>query len=389
MRTSSIIAIGIACAAGVFAALQADRWISHRESAPIYVLGAPPTADSASYETGGGGPVDFRASAKKVLPSVVSVDRFDRINDFFSDENNTVQETGQGSGVILSSDGLIVTNNHVVNGAADVQVRLYNKKSLPAKVLGTDSRYDIAVLKVNAKGLTPIEMGDSSSLEVGQWVIAVGNPLGFDETLSAGVISSLGRSLAVQGGNLTDAIQTDAAINPGNSGGALCDAGGHLVGINSAIAGLPGGGGGEEGSIGIGFAIPVNRVKNIVSQIVRQGYATSAGLGIGFDPRYTGILQFDDARDQLNQIVGAMPPTSGIIVTRVQPGGAADKAGIKVYDVLLAIDGITTDAPLALNQILNDKRPGQSVDVKFWSKGTTKTVTVALSEVRDDPGQQP
>ncbi|HTQ08788.1 MAG TPA: trypsin-like peptidase domain-containing protein, partial [Fimbriimonadaceae bacterium] len=361
MKTTSIIAIGIACAAGVFAALQADRWLSGRESNPTYVLGAPPTAVPASFESGGG-PVDFRAAAKKVLPSVVSVDRYDRVDSFFSD-NNTVQETGQGSGVILSSDGLIVTNNHVVNGAADVQVRLYNKKSLPAKVLGTDSRYDIAVLKVNAKGLTPIELGDSTGLAVGQWVIAVGNPLGFDETLSAGVVSSLGRSLRVQGENLTDAIQTDAAINPGNSGGALCDAEGHLVGINAAIAGVGGGdlGGGQEGSIGIGFAIPVDRVKSIVSQIVRQGFATSAGLGIGYDPRYTGVLQFDNVREQLDQIVGSMPPSYGIIVTQVQPGGAADKAGIKVYDVLLAVDNVTTDAPLALNQVLNDKRPGDRV----------------------------
>ncbi|MFI5385564.1 MAG: S1C family serine protease [Fimbriimonadales bacterium] len=381
MRTSSIIAIGIACAAGVFVALQADHWLS-KASVPHYVLGSPPTAIPAAFQATSG-PVDFRLAAKKVLPSVVSVDRFDRVNDFFSDNSNTVQETGQGSGVILSADGLIVTNNHVVNGAAEVQVRLSNKKSFSAKVLGTDTKFDLAVLKVDAAGLTPIEIGDSSALEVGQWVIAVGNPLGFDQTLSAGVVSSLGRSLAVQGGNLTDAIQTDAAINPGNSGGALCDAEGHLVGINSAIAGMPGYGQQEAGSIGIGFAIPVSRVKSVVGQIAKQGYATSAGLGVNYNPRYIGILQFDDARDQMNQIVGAMPPKSGIIISQVVPDGAAAKAGLKTWDVLLAVDEVTTDTPLALNQVLNNKRPGEKVKVKFWTKGETKTVEVALSEVRD------
>ncbi len=382
MKKSSIIAIGIACFVGMLAALQADHWLS-RPAEPHYILGAPPTAIPAAYQTTGG-PVDFRLAAKKVLPSVVSVDRYDRIDQFFSDnQGDTVQETGQGSGVILSSDGLIVTNNHVVNGAAEVQVRLYNKKPYPSMVLFTVSRFDLAVLKIDAKGLSPIEMGDSSALEVGQWVIAAGNPLGLDETVSVGVVSSLGRSVTVEGGNMTDAIQTDAAINPGNSGGALCDAEGHLVGINAAIAGVQRGYGEQSGSIGIGFAIPVNRVKTVVSQIAKQGYATSAGLGINYNPRYIGILQFDDARDQMSQIVGAVPPKVGIIISRVQPGGAADKAGIKEWDVLMSIDGSTTDTPLALNQILNDKRPGEVVQVTYWTKGKTKNVKVPLSEVRD------
>jgi S1-C subfamily serine protease len=382
MKKSTIIAFGIACFIGVLTALQADHWLAnHKSSEPHFVMGSTPTAIPAAFESNGG-PIDFRLAAKKVLPSVVSVDRFDREDQFFSNDESAVQKTGQGSGVILSSDGIIVTNNHVVRNAAEVQVRLSNKKSYAAKVLGTDSRYDLAVLKVNATGLTPIEVGDSGGLDVGQWVIAVGNPLGFDQTVSVGVVSSLGRSLAVEGGNLTDAIQTDAAINPGNSGGALCDAEGHLVGINAAIAGMPSYGG-QAGSIGIGFAIPVTRVKDVVSQIVQKGYATSAGLGINYNPRYIGILQFEDAREQLNQIVGAMPPKTGIIIQQVQPGGAADKAGVKEWDVLLAIDEVTIDAPLALNQILNNRKPGQKVKVKYWSRGSTKTAEVPLSEVKD------
>jgi S1-C subfamily serine protease len=382
MKTSSVIAIALACSAGVFGDLQADHWLSHRNDQTNFVFGTSPTASPAAYQATGG-PVDFRLASKKVLPSVVSVDRYERVDQFFQDNNNNVQETGSGSGVILSTDGLIVTNNHVVNGAAEVQVRLANKKSFKAKVLGTDSRFDLAVLRIDATGLTPIEMGDSSNLDIGQWVIAVGNPLGFDQTVSVGVVSSLGRSLAVQGGNMTDAIQTDAAINPGNSGGALCDAEGHLVGINAAIASMPAGYGQQAGSIGIGFAIPVSRVKTVVSQIVKQGYATSAGLGINYNPRYVGILQFEQARQQLADIAGATPPEYGIIISDVQPGGAADKAGIKQWDVLLGVDEVKTDAPLALNQALNSKRPGQKVKVKFWTKGETKTSEVALSEVRD------
>jgi serine protease Do len=383
MKKTSIMAIGASCFLGVLAALQADHFLASRNDRANYSFGVPPTAIPTSYDPGNG-PIDFRAAAKKVMPSVVSVDRYDRSDSFFAEDQNVVQETGSGSGVILSSDGIIVTNNHVVAGAAAVQVRMADKKSYRARVLGTDSRFDLAVLKVDAKGLTPIEVGNSSSLEVGQWVVAVGNPLGFDQTVSVGVVSSLGRSLAVQQGNITDAIQTDAAINPGNSGGALCDAEGHLVGINSAIASMPSGYGRQAGSIGIGFAIPANRVKNIVGQIVKKGYATSAGLGINFNPGYVGYLQFEQARAQMKEITGAEPPDYGIIIGNVQPGGAGDKIGLKMWDVLLAIDGVKIDAPLALNQVLNNKTPGEKVNVKFWSRGQTKTMAVALTEVRDD-----
>jgi putative serine protease PepD len=365
----------------VLIALQADHWITDRKANEPVILGSRPTAMPVSMQTAG--PVDFRMSAKKVLPSVVSVDRFDRPNLF--SETNAVQETGSGSGVILTDDGIIVTNNHVVANAAEVQVRLANKKSYRAKVLGTDRRFDLAVLKIEAKGLTPIEIGQSKSLDVGQWVIAVGNPLGLDQTVSVGVVSSLGRTVEVPGSPMTDAIQTDAAINPGNSGGALCDTDGHLVGINSAIASIPSNySGGQSGSIGIGFAIPVERVKSVVGQIVKKGYATSAGLGFKYDQRWIGILQFDQARMQMQDITGAEPPNYGIIVGEIQPGGAAEKAGMKTWDVILQIDDTKVDAPIALNQVLNSKEPGQKVSVKFWTKGQTKTVNVALTEVRDE-----
>ena len=210
-----------------------------------------------------GAPFDFSAAAKKASPSVVSVDQYrDVPRGLFSDEVTT-RKTGTGSGVIISDSGYIVTNNHVVSGAKQVRVRLDDGRAYDAKVLGTDSRSDLAVIKVDAKNLHAIEIGSSKDVQVGQWVLAVGNPLGFDDTVSVGVVSSLRRNLAVGDQGMVDAIQTDAAINAGNSGGALCNSQGQLIGINAAIASTNG------GSIGIGFAIPVDRVKTVVDDIVK------------------------------------------------------------------------------------------------------------------------
>jgi S1-C subfamily serine protease len=358
-----------------------NRWLEKRADQPHFNISSNSGIVPAAYDPGESSPVDFRLAAKKILPSVVSVDRYEARRDFFGDPSGTITETGTGSGVIISENGLIVTNNHVVANAAEVQVRLQNKKSYQAKVLGTDPRFDIAVIKIEASGLPAAELGDSKNLEVGQWVVAVGNPLGFDQTVSVGVVSSLGRALGVEQGYLTDAIQTDAAINPGNSGGALADRSGRLIGINSAIASTSG------GSIGIGFAIPINRVKNIAEQIVKNGYATSAGIGISYSQRMVGILQFEDARNQVRDIVGSTPPDYGILVQRVDPNAAAGKAGLQPWDILLEIDGTKTDTPLALNQTLNNKSPGDMVTLKYWSKGETKTAKVALTPIRDDQPQ--
>jgi S1-C subfamily serine protease len=232
------------------------------------------------------------------------------------------------------------------------------------------------VLKIDAPNLQPIEVGQSKDVEVGQWVLAVGNPLGFDNTVSVGVVSSLKRNLPVGQGGIVDALQTDAAINPGNSGGALCDAAGRLIGINSAIAS------GTGQSVGIGFAIPVDRVKTIVDQIVTVGHARYAGLGVRYNERLDGVLGDPNAREQLAQEMGTSNlPTNGIIV--LQTGGAAAKAGIGKYDIILAIDGEKIDGTFDMNRILVPKKPGDVVSVKFWSNGETKTVRVKLQELEE------
>ena len=331
-------------------------------------------------------PMDFRAAAKKVIPSVVSVDQYNRVQSWFDDSAGQLRETGQGSGVIISNDGIIVTNNHVVevpndpdhNIVEQVKVRLPDKRTFVARVVGRDRRSDLAVLKIDAHDLQPIEIGDSSKLEVGQWVVAVGNPLGFDNTVSVGVVSSLGRTLGLENSVLLDGIQTDAAINPGNSGGALTDAAGQLIGINSAIAS------GNGGSVGIGFAIPVNTVRRVVDQIMKYGYAKYGNLGVTYHGNSFEILQSPQGRNELSQMVGAEPPDHGLILTTVPANGAAGKAGLQRLDVLLTIDGQRLEDTMDYNKALGAKQPGDSVSVSYWSRGKTHTANIKLDEVRGD-----
>ncbi len=376
MKKSGLLLVVIACFVGVFAALRVDRWLQQRgdlgilgsdtpDASLFHVVDQPSTLPT---------PVDFRVAAKKVMPSVVSIDRYSRVARGFFDTEGTVAETGQGSGVILSKDGLIVTNNHVVQDAVQVKVRLPDKRTFVAKVLGKDARSDLAVIKIEASNLVPIEIGDSNSIAVGEWVLAVGNPLGFDNTVSVGVVSSLNRDLPVGTSGLVNAIQTDAAINPGNSGGALSDSQGRLIGINSAIASPNGGG------VGIGFAIPVDRVKTVVSDIVKLGYARYAGLGVSFNPQYDGALGDSDMRDQLAQATGSTDiPQTGIIV--LQSSGAAQESGIRQYDVIEAIDGQPIETSFELNKALINRKPGEAVNVKYWDRGQDKTAKVVLQEI--------
>lgn len=388
MKRTNFWLILAATFVGVSAALQVDHFLAKKPTSKVD--DTIPLANEVQFRQTDytasavpAGATDFRIAAKKVNPSVVSVDRYEQVRRGFYSEDTSIMETGTGSGVIISSDGVIVTNNHVVtnertNKPVDqVKVRLSDKRTLTAKVLGTDPRSDLAVLKVDAKDLTPIEVGTSSTVEVGEWVLAVGNPLGFDNTVSVGVVSSLKRDLPVGIGGLVNAIQTDAAINPGNSGGALCDANGRLIGINSAIASSNG------GSVGIGFAIPVDRVKAVVQDIVKRGYTSYAGIGVRYNPQYVTALGDPEFRAELAQEVKAEPstvPQVGIIVGSSE--GAAASAGVKPLDVLMSIDGTVVDSPFALNKILLPHKPGDKVKIKYWSHGNVKNAEVVLQEVR-------
>lgn len=385
MKKSAIAFVIVAAFLGVLGALQIDRAIQNRASRSDSVLPPLMAASNVIPVQNSGSGLDFRAAAKKVTPSVVSVDRYQRVSRGFFDDTGTIAETGSGSGVVVSADGIIVTNNHVVQGAEQVKVRLPDKRAVSARVLGRDPRSDLAVLKIDAPNLVAAELGDSSNLEIGQWVMAVGNPLGFDNTVSVGVVSSLNRSLPVQGTLLINAIQTDAAINPGNSGGALADQHGRLVGINSAIASNTG------TSVGIGFAIPVARVREVVEEIVKLGYVRYAGLGVVLNERLNGFLSDQDVRSQLSEIHGGAGevPRSGIILKSpyrnaytIAPNSSAARAGLQEWDVLISIDGIPTPNTTVYNELMLERKPGQIVTIKYWSKGQTKTAKVELQEVR-------
>ncbi|MCC7229858.1 MAG: trypsin-like peptidase domain-containing protein [Fimbriimonadaceae bacterium] len=371
MKKSAYLLILATAFAGGFAALQADKWMAKKAEPMLSAFNEPSVVQPIQYSSNLTSPPDFRQAAKKVMPSVVAIDRFERVSDMFGYDRG-VQETGQGSGVILSANGTIVTNNHVVQGASEVKVRLNDKRTFTAKVLGRDPRSDLAVIKIDAPNLRPIEVGDSAQLEIGQWVMAIGNPLGFDNTVSVGVVSSLKRDLPVGVTGLVNAIQTDAAINPGNSGGALTDATGRLIGINSAIAS------GTGQSVGIGFAIPMDRVKQVTNDIVKYGQAKYAGLGVEYYP--TEVLTYPRYRQQIADQVGASNlPESGIVVRKVS--GGAQAAGIKELDILTEVDGTPIEGSFTLNKVLTPKKPGDKVQVKYWSAGKIKTTSVTLQEI--------
>ncbi len=382
MSGKATILTGLAIFVAVFGALQADRYIHRRRSSDQvvdYMVPSPREIVPAALDQAEG-TLDFRAAAKKVIPSVVSVDRYEHLQDWFGQDRG-IAETGTGSGVIISASGLVVTNNHVVSSeqgqlASEVKVHLSDKRTFTAKVVGHDPLTDIAVLKIEGKDLAPIEIGTSGDLQIGQWVMAVGNPLGFDDTVSVGVVSSLKRDLPVGQVGIVNAIQTDAAINPGNSGGALTDQHGRLVGINAAIASPNG-----VGSVGIGFAIPVDRVRTVVNDIVAHGYARHASLGIGYSRQNEGVLSDEDTRDQLAQLTNSdasTVPTSGIIV--LGASGSAARAGIGKFDVLISVDNTPTETQFDLNKILLMKNPGDHVQVKWWSHGQVKTASVVLQK---------
>jgi len=376
MKKLSLIAL--AALVGTFAAIRLDDWWDQRQSESLISAALVPQSDGLLPVQRGTLPAvpDFRAAAQRITPAVVSIDTLAR-SRWFGDE---VQPVGSGSGVVISRNGYIITNNHVVRigmgqRLADiVRVHFANGKSLEARVVGADPRSDLAVLKVEADNLTAASLGSSDRLQVGEWVIAAGNPLGYENTISVGVVSSLGRTLPTEGAVLIDAIQTDAAINQGNSGGALTNTQGELVGINTAIASTSG------GSIGIGFAIPIDRAKRVVDDLVKLGRVPYGVLGLNIDQR-SGLLGIARAREELKHMVGAEPPAEGLLVSRVQSGAPAADAGMRDFSVLLSIDGRKMDEPGAFVRALVDKRAGDAVKVEFWQAGRKETRTIRLADL--------
>jgi Do/DeqQ family serine protease len=281
------------------------------------------------------------------------------LREFFGDAFPQIprkqREHALGSGVIFDPNGYIVTNNHVVDHASSVEVMLTNKRVYKARVVGTDADTDIAVLKIDATDLPAVPLGDSSTLHVGDTVMAFGNPFGLNFTVTRGTVSALGRS-QFRLEPLQDFIQTDAAINPGNSGGALVDVRGQMVGINTAILSGNVGPGGEGGFMGIGFAIPINMAKRSMESLVKTGKVTRGYLGASIGP-----LSQELAKEF------RVPDTSGALVQDVTRGGPADKAGLKPGDVIRKYDGRTVSESDELLAMVASTNPGATVPLEILS----------------------
>jgi len=313
---------------------------------------------------------DFTEAAEKTVHAVVNVKNLAVFNKpssiweyYYHGQNNGKILQGVGSGVIISPDGYIITNNHVISGASEIQVTLNNNKNYKADVIGTDPKADIALIKIDARDLDFLIFGNSNNIKLGEWVLAVGNPFNLTSTVTAGIISAKARDINLNDGSPQSFIQTDAAINPGNSGGALVNINGELIGINSAISS-------QTGSyIGYSFAIPSNNARKIVEDIMEYGDVQQGILGIrGSDMNAAIAKQFDINTSQ------------GVFIAAVDSESGAAESGIKTGDVIKQIDNIEIRKMSDLTGYINSKRPGETVVVSLFRKGDERKVEVKLTK---------
>lgn len=374
MRRSTAI---LSAAVVVLVAALGITWASGAHTVPVFVTSAMAAGGNELPASG-----TFAPIVKRTAPAVVNVSSSKVVKNqgmpsgFFSDPmfrqffGNIPQQPREqkmhslGSGVVVSADGYILTNNHVVDGATDVKVSFADGREVPAKVVGADSPTDIAVLKIDRKGLQTMPIGDSSKAEVGDIVLAIGNPLGVGQSVSMGIVSAKSRSLNGQIETYEDFIQTDAAINHGNSGGALVNTRGELIGINTAILG-----GGSGGNIGIGFAIPSDLAKNIMTQLIEKGHVTRG---------FIGILP-QEITPEMRQSFGLGADQGGIAVAQVSPDSPASKAGLQVGDAIVALNGDKVEDVAAFRLKVAGLAPGTRVNLKVVRDGVTKDFALVLA----------
>ncbi|MCB9383603.1 MAG: DegQ family serine endoprotease [Bryobacterales bacterium] len=322
--------------------------------------------------------VSVQSTRTAKIPAVANMPRGGSPFDFFFGPNgpNGPQEMpqerrqrGLGSGVIFSSDGYILTNHHVIEDADEVKVQLSDDREFPAKIIGSDSKTDVAVLKIDAHDLPTLPLGNSEAVEVGDIVLAIGNPFGIGQTVTMGIVGATGREFGImaQQAGYEDFIQTDAAINPGNSGGALINTRGELVGINTAILSRSG------GNQGVGFAVPVNLAHHVTKQLVENGRVERGFMGVGIQDISSAMEKTLDT-----------PDSHGAVVTNVNEGGPAAKAGLEQYDVIRSVDGRKIRDARELRLAVANHAPGDTVEVAVLRGGAAKTMNVTLGEFPKD-----
>ena len=297
----------------------------------------------------------------------------DMFGDFFGGPRIQPEQRASGSGVLITADGYIVTNNHVVNGADEINVTLTNKKTYKAKVIGVDASSDIAVIKIDASGLPYLVYGNSDEIKLGQWVLAIGYPLSLDVTITAGIISAKNRSIDINSRQsdkpVESFLQTDAAVNQGNSGGALVNTSGELVGINSAIASPTG------SYAGYSYAIPVNMVKKVVTDIVKYGTVQRAYLGISYPQETLNEEQIKKIESEYKVKIGDV---QGIVVTDVLEGGAAKAAGVKVGDIITKINGTAVTSSPELQEQIAKYKPNDKITITLKRDNKDLTLNATL-----------
>jgi serine protease Do len=337
----------------------------------------PPSPAPAPQATTNGdlhmAPMSFSAIAHRVDPSVVTITTVEQetVISPFTGRMRPHETRGLGTGFVIDKSGTILTNNHVVGDADAIVVKLSDDREFPGKVLATDKPTDVAVIRIDAKDLRPLPLGDSDAIEVGDWVVAIGNPFGLSHTVSAGIVSAKGRTsrdVELDPTGYYDFLQTDASINPGNSGGPLLNLRGEVVGINTAIRG--------GGAQGIGFAIPINMVKQMLPMLLRDGHMTRSALGVHIaDVR----LLTKEERQELGLPEGVV--LRGPIIAGVMPGEAADRAGLKPGDVIVAFEGQPLDRPAMLPWLASTTGVGRTVTLRVQRGAQLFDVKVTLGRL--------
>jgi serine protease Do len=393
-RKSLIAGIGL-CALGAAGALTASHirvgWGPAAQAAPVVVAEtkpALPPPSAAQVADARALSRTFAQVASQLSPSVVRIsitktmkgmhsrgggnpfqgtpfERFFGEGDPDEYSGPAPKQRGTGSGVVIDPKGYILTNNHVVEDADEVKVSFVDGKTVVGKVIGTDPKSDLAVVKVDNVDVKAAKLGDSEKVQVGEWVIAIGNPFGLDHTVTVGVLSAKNRS-GFDGTHYEDFLQTDASINPGNSGGPLVNLDGEVIGINTMIAGI---------GTGIGFAVPSSMARPIVDQLIKNGRVRRPYLGV----------MMQDLTPELGKRLGGNAPSKGAIVSQVQPGSPADKAGVKPGDVIVDVDHTPVDGSKAVQRTVLGKSIGQKIGVAVWRDGKTMTVNANLAEL---PGEE-